>query len=89
LCADGKGRGEVKREMIVKPNKSQVLLKRMPRAQLGDCDEQNIFNLELEQFCLEHDVSTKQLPTTDFYVKSDLNTSIKVASMCLLFVRLK
>jgi hypothetical protein len=39
-------------------------------------DEQNILNLELALFCLECNVSTKQLTVTAFFVKSDMDTGI-------------
>jgi hypothetical protein len=45
-------------------------------ANTGECDKQNISNLELALFHLKHNVSTKQLTVTDLSVKSDLDTGI-------------
>jgi hypothetical protein len=41
---------------------------------IGEHYEQVILNLELALFHLKHKVSTKQLPITDFFEKSDFHT---------------
>lgn len=56
---------------------------------IGECDKQDTLKLQLALFHMKHNVSSKQLTATYFFVKSDTDGHVyfKVAFICLLFLQ--